>query len=204
MRRFRFSIASLLGVVLFISVALAALRASTDVWDGCLLGLVLLILLTAILLAVHWTERRRAYWLGFALFGWTYLIASMIPPIGSRLPTTKGLAYLGTRWISPLPAGMIYFDSDNDGSLDLFVAGGSPTDPSLFGLDLFGAAVPTTNPALFITTIGTPKSFVRIGHTLLALVMAIIGGRLSRRLYHKNHAQMAGRDDHLTEERRRP
>ncbi len=61
MRRFRFSIASLLGAILFISVALAALRASTDVWDGCLLGLALLILLTAILLAVHRTDRKRAY-----------------------------------------------------------------------------------------------------------------------------------------------
>ena len=94
MRRFRFSIASLLGVVLFISVALAALRASTDAWDGCLLGLISLCLLTAVLLAVHRKDRRRASWLGFALFGWTYLIASLIPPIEARLPTTKGLAYL--------------------------------------------------------------------------------------------------------------
>ena len=40
MGRFRFSIADLLGVVLFIAVALAALRASTDAWDGGVLGLV--------------------------------------------------------------------------------------------------------------------------------------------------------------------
>jgi hypothetical protein len=203
MRRFRFSIARLLGVVLFISVALAALRASTDAWDGGLLGLALLLLLTAILLALHRTHPKRAYWLGFALFGWSYLIASMIPPIGSRLPTTKGLAYLGTRWISPLPAGLTYFDYDNDGSLDLFIAG-SPTDPSLFGLDLFGAAVPSTNPALFISTIGTPKNFARIGHSLLALVLAFIGGRLSRWLYDKSHVQTEGGDDHHSDDRRQP
>jgi hypothetical protein len=60
-RQFRFSIASLLGVVLFISVALAALQASTDARDGRLLGLVLLMLMTAILLAVHRTHREPAY-----------------------------------------------------------------------------------------------------------------------------------------------
>lgn len=115
MRRFRFSVASLLGVILFISVALAALRASTDVWDGCLLGLDLLILLTAVLLAVHRTDRKRAYWLGFAVFGWLYLIASMIPQIGSRFPTTKGLAYLGAARPVAIPQGVAVADFDSDG-----------------------------------------------------------------------------------------
>jgi DNA-binding transcriptional ArsR family regulator len=97
MRRFRFSIASLLVVILFVSVALAALRMPTDAWDSGVLGLTLLILLTATLLAVHRTHRQRAYWLGFALFGWTSLIASVIPPIGSRLPTTMGLAFIDSK-----------------------------------------------------------------------------------------------------------
>ena len=70
MRRFRFSIAGLLVVVLIIAVAVAALRSATDAWEGCVFGTALLALLTAVLLAVHRTDRRRAYWLGFALFGW--------------------------------------------------------------------------------------------------------------------------------------
>jgi hypothetical protein len=92
MRRFRFSIAGLLGVVLFIAVALAALRASTDAWDSGILGVALLSLLTATLLAVHRRDHQRAYWLGFALFGWAYLIASLVPPVESRLPTTQALS----------------------------------------------------------------------------------------------------------------
>jgi hypothetical protein len=51
---------------------------------------------------------------------------------------------------------------------------------------------------------GTPENFVRIGHSLLALVMASIGGRLSRRLYDKNHAQMAGDVDHPLADGRTP
>src|SRR4051794_30627867 len=97
MRRFRFSIAGLLMVVFFVAVAVAALRASTDAWDSGVLGLALVTLTMAVLLAVHRTERRRAYWLGFALFGCVYLVASLVPTIESRLPTTKGLAYLDAK-----------------------------------------------------------------------------------------------------------
>jgi hypothetical protein len=59
--------------------------------------LTLVILLTSILLAVHRIEKRRAFWLGFALFGGGYLTLSLIPSIESRLITTKGPAYLDSK-----------------------------------------------------------------------------------------------------------
>jgi hypothetical protein len=89
MTRFRFSIASLLGLVVFLAVALAALRESTYPWDSALLALTLLVLLTSVLWAVHRTDRRRAYWLGVALFGWAYLRASLVPQVRQRMLTTK-------------------------------------------------------------------------------------------------------------------
>src|SRR5262245_4405569 len=97
MRLPRFKIRSLLGVVLFAGIALAALRAADDLWDSGMLGLTLLGLMAAVLLAVHRTGRRRAYWVGFALFGWTYLIASLIPQIAVRLPTNLGLAFIDSK-----------------------------------------------------------------------------------------------------------
>ena len=54
-------------------------------------------LLISILLAVHRTESRRAFWLGFALFGWCYLALSLVPSIESRFLTTKALAYLDSK-----------------------------------------------------------------------------------------------------------
>src|SRR4051812_42547469 len=70
MRRPRITIASLLGIVAFVGVASAALREPTEAWDSTLLGLTLLLLLTSVLFAVHRSGDRRAFWQGFALFGW--------------------------------------------------------------------------------------------------------------------------------------
>jgi hypothetical protein len=196
MRQFRFSIARLLGVITFISVALAALRASTDVWDGCLLGLDLAVLLTAILLAVHRPHRKRAYWLGFALFGWTYLVASMISPIGARLATTRGLAYLGAARSVAIPQGVAVADFDSDGQVDLLVADSSA--PSAVYLNngngtfrlptstnVGSGGNPTPSVLLWSRLMGmggSPENFVRIGHSILALVFASFGGSLSGRL----------------------
>src|SRR6516165_9477047 len=97
MRRIRFSIASLLVVVLVLGVGVAALRESNETWGSGLFTLTLTVLLTSILLAIHRTESRRAFWMGFALFGWTYLALSLVPSIESRLATTKALAYLDSK-----------------------------------------------------------------------------------------------------------
>ena len=92
MRRFQFTIAGLLGVVVFLGIGLAALRAASDAWDAAPFGVTLMALLISVLLAVHRTDVRRAYWVGFALFGWAYLLASQLPTIELRLPTTNALS----------------------------------------------------------------------------------------------------------------
>ncbi len=195
MRRFRFSIASLLGVILFISVALAALRASTDAWDGSLLGLALTVLLTATLLAVHRRGRKRACWLGFSLFGWVYLLASLIPPLESRLPTTKGLAYLGAARPVAIPQGVAVADFDSDGQLDLYLVADSSAPNAVYlnnGNGTFRVPTSTTvgpggkpDPSVALWNRlmgmgGSPENFVRIGHSIVALVFAFLGGSLSR------------------------
>jgi hypothetical protein len=57
----------------------------------------LVALLMSILLAMHRTEKRRAFWLGFALFGWAYMALTVMPSIESRLITTKALAHLRSK-----------------------------------------------------------------------------------------------------------
>lgn len=130
MQRFRDSIASLIGVVGLVAVAAAGLRAATPDWDSGLLGVTLVVLLVGILLAIHRQGRKRAFWLGFAIFGWVTLGASLVPSIAERLPTTKGLTRLAALDRIIRPANINFIDYDLDGSLDLSVTTKPPNGPA--------------------------------------------------------------------------
>ena len=78
MRRFRFRIGTLLVLIIVLGIGFAALRESNDIWDSGVFTLALGALLVSILLAIHRSEKKRAFWVGFALFGWTYLALSLI------------------------------------------------------------------------------------------------------------------------------
>src|SRR5271166_4360934 len=84
MKHIRFSIASLLLVVLFVAAGFAALRESNETWNSGVFTLTLAALLISILLAIHRTESRRAFWIGFALFGWIYLGLSLVPRLAKK------------------------------------------------------------------------------------------------------------------------
>jgi hypothetical protein len=94
MHHLRYNIAGALGAILFVAVGFAALREADELWDSWLFSLTLGILLFAVLLAAHCTGDRRAFWIGFALFGWGYLSFSLIPSTEPRLIATKALSYL--------------------------------------------------------------------------------------------------------------
>jgi hypothetical protein len=213
MKRIRFTISSLLIAVPFAGFGFAALREANETWDSNTFSITLAALLISILLAVHLTNKRRAYWLGFALFGSAYLGLSLIPSIESQLITTKALAFLDSKVPRSIPAGFVYTDFDNDGRLDLCVANNSqphtlyPNKGTFVFEDVTANA--GLNPAgnqgkgsgiLYLDnldvnnsaglwlrgSVGTTKNFMRIGHSLMALVAASLGGHISRRLYANN------------------
>jgi hypothetical protein len=202
MRWFRIRIASLLGLVLFVAVAIAALRASDDAWDSGVFGATVVSLLLAVLLSIHRDGRRRAHWLGFALFGWAYVVGCLVPGVAERLPTSKGLAFLESkRFASPyfrlivgngmrmrlnVARNTPYADAVRavDTTIQAVSADGTPEGIVLGDLDNSG------EPDVFLSrsrwlgsvlgsTTGTGEAFVRIGHSLLAIVLAYLGGRLS-------------------------
>jgi WD40 repeat protein len=187
MRRIRFNIASLLVVVLVLGVGFAALRESSDLWDSALFTLTLGMLLVAILLAIHRAESRRAFWTGFALFGSGYLALSLVQSIESRLATTKALTYLDSK----VPGRTQTFfkiqftatGSGTSGSQVQAVAfspqGNQIATSSLGTVRLWDA----TTGRLLGGWAGTTENFVRIGHSLLALLVGWLGGLLSRRLW---------------------
>jgi hypothetical protein len=142
MRRIRFNIASLLGVILVLGVGFAALKESSDLWDSGGFTLTLGILLISILLAVLRTEKRRAFWLGFALCGSACLGLSLVWSIESRLITTKMLAHLESKLPRSNRTGLGYFEYD-DGKMDLFVANNTQPTPLYIkkGNDTFEAEI---------------------------------------------------------------
>ncbi len=214
MRRLRFRLGTLVLLVLVLGVALAALRESNDTWDSSILSLTLGVFLISTLLAIHRSEKQRACWLGFALFGWAYLGLSLVPPIDSRLITTKLLAYIDSKVSRSIPAGLAYFDYDSDGDMDLFVVNNSQPNVRYLnkGNGTFqdattsaGLNLPSNqvigNGRLFLKNSagpwlrgsgGTTVSFMQIGHSLLALIVALLGGRLSGYLYAKNWQPVQG------------
>jgi hypothetical protein len=168
-------------------VSFAALREATDLWDGGVFTAALAALLVSMLLAVHRRDDKRAFWLGFALFGSAYLIASLIPPIESRFPTTSGLALLDSK-LSDRVIAMTWSISTTGGStttgyamptLALSADGKSLVD----GTGGWVQVLNSVTGASVAGPHGTTENFVRIGHSLLALVIGFVGGCLSRQQY---------------------
>ena len=104
MRRARVSIAMLLVYVALIAVGLAALRVSSRLWANVGFSLAVTLLVAAVAGLIYRRGPRRAFWVGFALFGWPYLLMAFGPsPFNAwrdLLVTTPALVDPGR-----LPAG---------------------------------------------------------------------------------------------------
>jgi hypothetical protein len=70
----RFSLKQLLIWMALIAVGCVALRSANTTWVSSLLGLTLLILGASLLFALYRDGQSRAYWIGFAMIGWLYLV----------------------------------------------------------------------------------------------------------------------------------
>jgi hypothetical protein len=96
MRSIRFSIAGLMGAVSIAALGLAVLRSGLlDVWAGVALGATCGVLGVAVIGVACRGATERAWWLGFAVFGWGYMALAFWSPFDSaRLPTVTLLVPL--------------------------------------------------------------------------------------------------------------
>ena len=97
MKTIAFSIKGLLAAVTLIAVGLFALMNASYVWSSVVLSFTLLLLLIALVAIVYQRGESRAFWVGFAIFGWAYFILTH-PPLGKSywrlLPTHAALETL--------------------------------------------------------------------------------------------------------------
>jgi hypothetical protein len=187
MGRPRFHIGGLLILVVLLGVGFAALREANALWDGIVLSSAVVLLLVSVLLAIHRRAGRRAFWLGFALFGWGYLGLIAVPSIEPRLLTTRALAYLDSR-VPGRPVTFMFQPSggpiNNTGQWITGVAFSPQGNLVAGSTNSAGLRVySTTTGRLLWSAGGTTENFLRIGHSLFALILAWLGGKLSRHLH---------------------
>lgn len=98
---FRFSLLTLLGVVLVAAVGSAALANPTDIWRRVTTSIIVVILLLAALFAFSSRPMSRCA-IGFALTGWLYLILSFSSTLGVREHLLTELVSMSLwQWVHP-------------------------------------------------------------------------------------------------------
>jgi hypothetical protein len=203
----RVSIATLMIVVLVCGVAAAALRDASDTWAGILLLLTLGLLGFSILGIRQRREAKRAFWEGFALFGWGYLTLTMGPwfaeHLGPRLPMTQFLGFLHGK-LHPGAAQPIW----KTARLPALPQGAAPPVSLEYGVDavvtlrqgtiqpaqgISFVDVATPPPASYANSViqylavftapGNLEQFQRVGQCLFTLLAALLGALASRQMY---------------------
>jgi hypothetical protein len=92
MTRPRFTLAQLMALVLCLGLCFAALRNADPFSASVIFTLTTMTISAALLGSLVGKGRARTAWIGFAVFGWAYLLIDLLPPRAS-----------GGRGLGPLP-----------------------------------------------------------------------------------------------------
>lgn len=188
-RWFQFSIKALLGTTTFVAIGCAALLNASEWWASVTCTLVLGVLLVAVLRSVFCRGPSRAFWLGFAILGWAYVLL-IFWPMGPD-PTFPCQRHLLTTKV----ANWAYFEL-----LPLVRTPPSPPVPSppmpvapLSGPSRGAVTVRVRDEYRLIARPAAPVApksyypdytpFLTIAEWLWTFVLAIVGGVLARCFY---------------------
>jgi hypothetical protein len=205
---FRFSIRQLLLGTALVAVGCVALRSASPMWVAALLGLTLLLLVAAVPLAIFRQGTNRAWWFGFALFGWLYMLLlayswSLDPntthynPLRPSSLVTSRLSNLGYDRIyggamAQVPQTTYQQVLTTKAYPSAFTANvGVATDPYFStGSNPIAVsyAVPVTTYQTVALTASMPTGpalddFVNIAHAFWAVLIAVCGGWFTCWLY---------------------
>ncbi len=178
----KYSLATLLLLVLLAALGCAALVNANDTWRQSMVTLVLSVLLTATLAAV--VNRSRAFALGFAVAGWIHLLLVFVPALGLRddLLTDKGVRWLYTaihdevahqsnQWsVAFTPDGRTLATAIQSGTVGVWNA---QTGSLIRATRSYNSATSATAQTDQFT------DFTVIGHALWALLVACVGGAVA-------------------------
>jgi hypothetical protein len=177
MRRLRFSVGGLMVVVLLLAAAFAALRWPTPLMANLWFSLTLSALVLAIPAAVYRRAEDRAFWVGFAAAGWAYFVLALVPwfqsEFGFQLVTTTILDV-----VAPFIVQKEYLVRTYIAAFYPPFAPGEPTPWQVWNLP----ELPPDNPwhKAGYVTLHSPGLYLRIGHTMFCLVIALLAGEIVR------------------------
>ncbi len=218
MKRMRFSIAGLMGFVLVAALGFGGLKGADETWASGCYTLIVAALILAVLTALQSRERNRAYWAGFAIAGWVYfgVVFGTFGPF--RVIPPQLLTEL---LFDRLEAMMHPNDSITLGAFTTVTATVSPPSPVAISGTLTGSTsnpappalpVPVPPPALpappvpptiaFAST-ASPRwmmmpptnmsriHFSQVAHSLMVLVVGMLGGFYSAWLWARRERREA-------------
>jgi hypothetical protein len=194
----RISLASLIGIVAVIALGLAGMLSASRLWLTLASTVTLALLLAALLASWLFSGKDRAFWVGFALFGWTHLIMANWGWVGGQIggDLTVGISD-AAEWLLPEvqgPPTMVYgAPSPNPFAPVEPSAPSALVDPvdykklSQQRLARIMRAPPVlVNPVDYMELSRQRQikigNFVQIGGMLCALCFGVLGGWLGRAL----------------------
>jgi len=162
--------AALVALVALAALVLAAWRASTYPASLAVLAGAVLALQAATIMAAKGKGRSRRFWLGFALCGLPYLVASQATALRNRLPTQALLERITGKILSVEDYHMeVAMHNFRVQQARVGTAGRSSSIQSL----------PVSGPGTVrFTNFGATEVRHSIGHSVAAILLAFVGGLL--------------------------
>jgi hypothetical protein len=220
---FRFSIRQLLLGTALVAVGCVALRSASPTWVAALLGLMLLVLTAAVPLAIFRQGADRAWWFGFALFGWLYILLLAyswgLDPNTSQSNPFRPYS-LVTAQLSSSGYMRMYAANDSVNSITYYQPAAGPTGPVSIAYPVtVTAQIPTSPystggppPPIFPST-GPPTTFffgtnvatstfngpshddfINVAHAFWAFLLALCGGWFTCWVYSTRRAPSQSSD----------
>jgi hypothetical protein len=185
----RFSIRSLIVLIVVFAVGLAALRNANELWAGMLLLVALAAVGVAVMGAVILRGKERDWWAGFAFFGGGYLALAIGPWLSDtfqpQLGTTHLLEYVHARVVSSSiatfdvsradPSSVLFRVVTSDGAVTSRTVANSVYN-STSGEDLLASVAPANRWRSALPGAANRDQFLRVGHSLFALLAGLVGG----------------------------
>jgi hypothetical protein len=163
-KHLRFSLGALMGLVSLVAISFAALRSTSLLWASATFTATVVILSVASLGAFAARGTSRLPWLGFAAFGWVYLLTTFwLWPGNNGVTAPPFLPKLLMDYAVPQQGNASFVTMDRGPQGEM-----SRNEYS---------QVPGVRPAPRIVHL---HHYRRIGHTLTAILVGILGALLGR------------------------